>query len=290
MQLSDLSRIHWIIIGLLGGLLMAYMWTGSTDIEGIRSAQSQAEFERDLLLHDDKSGLPFIGNIVVHPAEDSPTGKVNVVTYKKLARDKQGRMGLWLDRRLMAKVPYKPAIAGRVPEDPNMTITDYLRELNKQEDGKVSFHYGWWYEPPKAMALGSIGGLLVIGGVWPTALGLISGAGLNPKPRQDKKKVDWGAFLRRSKRPEASIPMARPAALSATNVDDVTQHYEQNLAPSGAPKAESADAATETTDPAVRKLDAGPLEKAPQQVVEAEEVEVKGEFYPVVIRHTKKPE
>src|SRR5262245_8291427 len=234
MGIERFKRWQWVLIGALVGIALAYMWTNlATSIEGLKSSDPVA-FERDVTLKDDSSGLPFVTSIVIHPAEDSFDGPVNVVTYKRLARDRSGRVG-WLSKRMVAKIPYTPVIPGRVEPTEGMTIQGYLEALARS-DNTVRYHYGWWLEPKKAAIIGSLLGMLVIGGVWPSLLNVMVGAGLGRRADAEeearkKSGFDWGSLVRASKK-AAPVGAGRPQVSSADrqHLQDVADAYERGLA------------------------------------------------------------
>jgi hypothetical protein len=292
MGIEAVKRWHWIFLGALIGLALAYAWSSvGSSVEGYRAADS-IRFEQELTLKDQASGQPFIKGIVIHPPEDSFDGRVNVVTYKKLAKDKEGRIG-WLNKRLIAKIPYKPALPGAVPPSDNPTIQGYLQQVASQNN-TVRFKYGWWLEPTKAMMLGCIGGMVVIGGIWPTLLNVMLGAGFGRKtdPEEEALKrarpgFDWASLLRRSKSSQPAGAHGGVSSGDQRHVQEVADAYARNLQPTG--QGHGAAGATAVDEGPVRKLEAGPLEAAKPMPKpgDDDEIEVKGEYYPVLIHHKK---
>jgi len=107
MGLEHLKRWHWVVIGALVGVALGYAWASlETNVEGLRTAEAR-DFERDVVLKHNASGKPLISGIVIHPPEEAFDGMVNIVTYKRLAQDRQGRLG-WMNIRLVTKIPYQP--------------------------------------------------------------------------------------------------------------------------------------------------------------------------------------
>ncbi len=274
------------------GLALAYMWAGmGGDVDRIRNV-GERDFERDVALIDEKSGEPYIKDIVVHPPQQTFEGAVNVLTYKRLAKDKQGRVG-WLDARLIAKIPYKPAIAGQVKDDPALTIQKYLQELSATQN-QVRFTYGWWMEPRTAMVLGTVAGIVVIGGIWPILLNLMIGAGFGrksePEPEPKKKESWWSQFRSRKPEPGSDLARPQPTADDKEHLRAVADAYEQNLQGAGVTMNTTAEADGAQESPTVRKLEGGPVEAAAplKRPEDEDDIEVKGEFYPVLIHHHKK--
>lgn len=290
MGIENLKRWHWAMIGVLVGVALGWVWVWQqTGISGLRSAE-QREFERDIVLKHLPSGQPLIKDIVIHPPEESFDGMVNVVTFKRLAQDRRGRFG-WLNMRLVAKIPYKPVFRMVGTVGPELTIDKYLTELAKQRP-TVRFRYAWWLVPRNGMILGGVVGLVLIGGIWPSLLNLMLGAGLGPKPKPKPATGEKPLWKYKSAAPAVDSP-TKPAvtAEDQQRLLEVTEAYEHSLREEGLPLPQTAgpaDAASAQTQ--VRKLEAGPLQQAPKlpQPGEEDEIEVKGEYYPVLIHHPKK--
>ena len=170
MGIANLTRVHWALLGIFLGVALAYAWVGTTgNVEGMTET-SQRIFENDLTQKEGE--LPLISGIVVHPPQYSPADgcEVNQVTYKRLARDKTGKMDYWLDRWFVAKIPYHPTLNRIRPQmtgDPSKyTIDAYLTDVAKMPGfGFVKSNYGWWMIPKNALLVGGLAGLVLLGGV-----------------------------------------------------------------------------------------------------------------------------
>src|SRR5207237_890076 len=82
--------------------------------------------------------------------------------------------------------PVQAAAAVAAPNRTYPTIKDYFDALNrKYGSGTVKYRYCWWERPGAMLAIYPAAGLVLIGGVWPTVLGLLIGAGLGPKRKKD---------------------------------------------------------------------------------------------------------
>src|SRR5262249_34401132 len=51
------------------------------------------------------------------------------------------------------------------------TVLDYLRSL---EPTGVSFRYAWWWPLTSPISLWLVGSLILIGGIWPTVINLVT--------------------------------------------------------------------------------------------------------------------
>lgn len=286
MQIENIGRWVWMLVGTLLGVLIGYQWSSVSDnIDGVVRA-SQVRFEQELTLKD-KDGGPLIKGIVVHPAIFSPTDDsyVNVVTYQRLAQDKEGKKW-WIEKCFIAKIPFEP-MNGAVAATPDLTIDKYLTEIAGQASG-LKYNFGWWMMPKYAMMLGAFGGFVLIGGLWPSLINIMVGAGLGGK-REPKQKDDKPLWAYKGK----DAPVKAKPTVSAEQqqeLADITAAYQQNVgdaSPVGAPAAADTAAAP---PPEVRKLESTTLAAAEAPRKEEDDLEIKGEYYPVLIHHQKKKE
>jgi hypothetical protein len=283
MGIEKIKWWQWPIIGAVLGVMLGYAWTmNGGDAEGLTGGDID-QFQRDIMFQDPRSGKPLISDIVIHPPDQSFEGPVNIVTYKRLATDRKG--GLWWeDKHLVARIPFKPG--RRVANvDPNLTVEKFLTEAATQHDF-VHFHYAWWLEPKKAMGIGAAAGVIVIGVFWPMLLELMIAGGLAPR-REPKDAGDKKISLWQTKSSSTPEPKPQPKfnAADEQRLRDLTAAYEQNLPTisSGAPVA----ASPSQQPAAVQKLEGGTLQPVAPQEKEQDDIEVKGEYYPVLIHHKK---
>jgi hypothetical protein len=253
-------------------------------------------FERDLLsYHGARRGsVPVLRNFTIYP----PDGQGQVwLTGEKLVKVEPVRPDPKdPDRLLPAEAhygkffmrvpqPYAAALHYDGPPDPNLTIEKYLGHLKAtRPEAKFEYHYAWWKQKSLGGAAGMAAGLVLIGGVWPTVLGLLAGAGFGRPPRPEKA-YDLDRFS------HAPDP-AKPAAASASPEQDAALHHHieeledellANLRRSDAIRREEP---LEDERP-VRDLKTSPLEPAPVADKKGEDVEFTGEFYPVAHKVAK---
>jgi hypothetical protein len=293
MQIEDLKRWHWIVAGIVVGLVLAYVWQG-VEPPSVRNT-SAAEFLHDVTQTDPKTKRPILQDIVVRPPEpnfdERNGGKVNVVTYRKWMRDRKTDERALVDRQFIADIPFVPPGQRAGEVDPNSTITGYLTELKKTPRGAhVSFNNGWWTTKPATYAIWTLGSVAVIGGLWPIVLGGLIGAGYGGRREAKADAYDLSRFGQGSTPEPAKPAPPKVSAAEQQRLREMTEQLETRLGgfgqvgpaqPAGATEAK-ADA------PGIRKLDGGPLELAPAMAKQDEdEIEVKGEYYPVLIHHKK---
>jgi hypothetical protein len=287
MGVENLNRFHWILIGAILGVVLAWSWASTSHhVEGYSSSDA-ADFERDVI-QKDPTGRLLVSGIIVHPPEYSPVdgGEVNRVTYKRLAKDRRGRYG-HIDKWFVAKIPYTPAFRGRVQiQDPTkFTVETYLAELAKNNE--IDFRNGWYLKPHNAMMIGGAAGVVLVGGIWPTLLGLMTGAGLGPK-RKPKAKNVKPLWQYKSAPSPATAAKQGPSAQEQAELAAVTSAYERTVGDAAQETPSDAPAATQAQTE-VQQLDGGPLEKQEpiKQSGDDDEIEVKGVYYPVLIHHKK---
>jgi hypothetical protein len=132
--------------------------------------------------------------------------------------------------------------------------------------------------------LGAAIGLVLIGGIWPSLINIMIGAGFGPK--REKKGVSlWSVKNKKAK--EAPKPVV--SAEQIQQVADITAAYQQNLGTDIGIDTPAPSAAGRSAEPGVRQLQTAALEEVkPVTPGSEDDIEVKGEFYPVLIHHQKK--
>jgi hypothetical protein len=294
MGIQNLNRFHWILLGAFLGAALAYAWVGAANTTENISPTDQTTFESEVIQKDPQQ-RPLISGIVVHPPVYSPAdgAKVNQVSYKRLATDKvSGRTDYFAEHWFVARIPFRPRL-NRVQIDDASTfdVRAYLTALAKVPNNDfIKYRDGWWLMPKNAVMAGAGAGVVVIGGIWPTLLSVMAGAGLAPK-RQPREK---GVSLWNYKSKGAESKARRPAvtAQDQARLGNVADAYEKNLAGSGIGMTHAgADAPAAHADkkkPAVlRPLENKKLDEVPK-TGEEEDTELKyKEYYPVVVHHKK---
>jgi len=272
MGLDELKRWHWIVIGVLVGLVLSLTRTSMEPPHGARSTKSP-QFEADLVTPPLKSGDASVKDLIVYP----PIEKVYPVEFKLRTPSKDGRGWVYTQWYLDAETPYKATIDRPSNPGPDETILTHLKRLQ----GKYSFvkyQYAWWYEPQAVYVLWTTGAVVAIGGVWPTILNLMIGAGFGPK-KKEKDDYDLERFGKSGDEESKPIEKKEATAEDHAKLAALQANMEKNLdgfgeGTPGAPGAQSAGQSTE-----VRKLDGGPVEAANIEK-EADDKEYAGEFYP----------
>ena len=273
MRIEDLKRWHWIVIGALVGLLLAYSqlqidWTGSDR----RRTLVQHDFER-LLPQKTRDDKRMLEGIRVYQQDD---GRY-LVALSRLTDRRQGTYG---DYKFVAKTPYVP-LDKNFPTTPDMTVLDYLAEVRKKHE-HVSYAFAWWTAPKWVWTLWTGGSILVIGGIWPTVVSLLAGAGFGRPPRQEPE-YDLDRF-----KGEPEEETKKPAVVSADDQKQLAAleaELERNLASSGAALESNASTPADNAQPQIKKLTGGPVEASSAAQQPEEPKDYRGEFYPVARKH-----
>jgi hypothetical protein len=124
--------------------------------------------------------------------------------------------------------------------------------------------------------------VLLIGGVWPSVISLMVGAGLGFQGEEKGPEYDLERFKAEAEAKKAAGHVATPQELA--HLRELEEELEKKLAAqrAGLPMPEDEEAVPAGT----KKLDGGPLEAFVENKP-AEEHDYKGEFYPVD-RHVNK--
>jgi hypothetical protein len=189
----------------------------------------------------------------------------------------------YVQHRVYARRPFKPLIAvpGAAP-GATYTVRDYLKDLSKTEPGAaVQFRFAWWRRPAALIALWTAGSTLLIGGVWPTVLNLLTGAGFGRRA-PEKSDYDLSRFKSEPDAAESETPTADAGA-----VEDHVRKLEEELARGMTAGVGAAGRDHPPQPPPVKPLVAAPLE-VPAPAGD-EDKEYQGEFYPVVKPHHDEP-
>jgi hypothetical protein len=292
MAIEDLKRWHWVVIGCLVGLVLGFgqVYGGNEPGVNLPSLGPQ-EFE-EALRATPRDGQPVLENITVYPG---PSDEPDLVVMDErtdwglYARMRDGGAGArgnarqikYVQHRIYARKPFKPLIP--VPgaaTGPHYTVRDYLKDLSKTEPGAaVKFRYAWWKEPKTLVALWTAGSTLLIGGVWPTVLNFLLGAGFG---RRMPKDPDYDLDRFKSE-PEAGAPEATVADAGA--VEEHVRKLEEELAARFSAGA-GGPARAEEPKP-VPTLVTTALESPAAAGDEPKDYQ--GEFYPVVKPHHDEP-
>jgi hypothetical protein len=289
MDLQDLKRWHWMLIGLIVGGL----WAASRLFYGpeVEDGELFSFTEHAILARKDAAcpagpdtGSVWLTNVVVHPpmrdpsptaGAAAPSAKVQFVTGTLRGNHVVLKGGFKLvpfERpfKFRASVPYAPRlaqddfvardrivvgdgplglytyvfpkpVAGYVKPAAGQsyaTINAYFDELNRKYGaGTVTYRYNWWESPLAIITLYPLAGLVVIGGIWPSMIGLLYGMGLGGRRKENAEDPDLAHYKSTSR---ATMPQQgrEMSAADERRLAMMTAELERNLQPTGAKAAD----------------------------------------------------
>jgi prepilin-type N-terminal cleavage/methylation domain-containing protein len=255
--LDDLKTWHWVVIGLIAGLLVG---TGLTlnpprADHVLRPPISLDQFAASIQQSID--GELSIRNIVIGPIENGQQ-----LVNGEYLDEKFKPFALYID------VPFTAANVHAT------SVQQYLKAAAQLNAG-ITYSVAWWQADWFLLTACGSAGLLLIGGIWPQLLHLLHGG----KPQVDLNNYDLERF-RHEQTASSSKPSENQTAAVAQHVENMQQQVvdtPQKPAPQAAP----------SVAPVVRPLSAGPLSVSTPEQTE-EEKKYAGEFYPVEKPHKSK--
>ena len=310
MRAEDLSRTHWVIVGLLLGLVFSYvrLHIGQPDPSQTHSlANLEREFFKPPTHGTDDKDYPWVTNLLVYPPEpipadgsasSSPQNLVLVTFDVRSAAEKQWQ---WTPAAIHVREPL--VAPTRRIGGADLTVRTYLDALGEETGKGRIYRYAWWAEPKWVYATWTAMSMLMVGGVWPMALSLLIGAGFGQ--RSDEKKPSlwqqWKAYRQdaaRRARASAAYPAAQKkpqtgsASLSSEEMDRLSA-MEAELHDFLATGSNTAAGGDDTVNdaPAIRPLTAGPIEPPKSDDQKKQDKSYGGTFYPTVAHgRQKRPE
>jgi len=254
MSLQNVKRWHWVLIGLLvgSGICLGRLILGGLGSTSV--GMGQDEFERLLASSSAYGKYPALEEINVIPAADGSGFEYR--TEWLALRERQYRP---INASLSANVNVNRA---------EFTVRDFLASAAAR-DPHIRYRYAWERDMRFALPAWALGGALLLGGVWPWALGVMLGAGLGrPDPEYDLSRFAPEAPHNDAKTELSPHERQRLAALEA--------EMEARLRESESPASDAQRASA--PPPAAVPLSDTPLEIPPPRVEAPKHYD--GEFYP----------
>lgn len=273
MGIDELNRWHWVVIGIVVGLMFAAIrvWALSDPPPDGAAHSNALEFETQLMQPPLKDGHPFVTHVIVYP----PIEGKNPVRFDQLTPTPDRKGWTYQSHYMVANTPYVSKL-DPLDNGTDASIVNFLERAGKANPA-MSWHYAWWAEPQWQYALWTLGSVIVIGGAWPTVLNVLVGAGFGPKKKEKKYDLDrFGKYKEQEKGGEKKVITAEDQA----KVEAVAAKLEEELGGFGTEGASTTAGAGAAAQAAARKLDGGPVEQVAVQQ-DDEDKEYKGEFYPV---------
>ena len=291
MQIEDFKRWHWILIALVIGGLMGFCWNLTPpDEKADGRGTSALEFVGNLTRQKTSQGYTWVRQTLVYPPEervDPTTGKTgfaNYVVCSMLTPLPDGKYK-YMVKHFTADVPFK--VGNIQPKSDQYSIRDYLKETKEAFPEVVDYRYAWWSAPRMQYILWMGAALLLIGGLWPTLVNLMIGAGLGGHKHEKKDEYDLDRFGK-SKEPAKS---ATPVKAGMSNADmqklrDLQDHLADNVSGMELTGGVATSVATSSAPGTVKALGGSSEPLKPVAPTEPEEPkEYMGEYYPVVKPH-----
>lgn len=161
--------------------------------------------------------------------------------------------------------------------DPAYTFARYMAEVRQAVPDAPPVGDPRWRTRPVTVAMFALGGLVLVGGVWPTVIQLLVGAGFARPPKPKEPAYDLDRFGHTSEAvAEAPPPVETDAAL-ASRVEQLEEELLADLAATEATRREE----PAMVAPPVRDLKAEPLEPVTEAAKPGADVTYAGEYYPV---------
>ena len=164
--------------------------------------------------------------------------------------------------------------------DPKYTVLDYLQQ-GAPGDKPATYRFGWWVKPRATLAISIFTAVALIGGLWPTVLNLLVGAGFG-RP-QSESSYDLSRF-----KGEPEKAKAIPATMTDED-DQAMRELEERLMAGLSENGSNVSPAEELEETSAtiarRELNAKAVETIPAAATPADQETDRsymGEFYPVV--------
>src|SRR5205823_5006115 len=198
MHVQELKRWHWVVIALVVGVALSYVWSSVEWDENLPTI-GQRDFEAGLTIKFPQAG--HLENVTVMPPEE---GKYKVVAEQVRNTKTAGVVDL-RPVAYMADTPYK-AGQWRGDADQYNNVREYLKKT-KEANADVSFKYAWYRETWAIYTLWLGASILLIGGVWPSVVSLMVGAGLGFTGEDKGPEYDLERFkAEQAKKGGAHVP------------------------------------------------------------------------------------
>src|SRR5438132_11631805 len=169
MQVQDLRRWHWAIVAVFVGTALGYVYSQMEFGERLPTI-GQADFERGIVTPPRQEGR--VEHVQVLPPV---AGKYKVVAEQWRREEADPRLLNSRGVAYTADTPYKSSPWSRESKT-YANVLEYLSTVKRQDAG-VTYEYAWYRETWAIFTLWIATSLLLIGGVWPGVVSLMSRGG-----------------------------------------------------------------------------------------------------------------
>ena len=288
MELASLKRWQWACLGVALGLIVS-LWRGWVGPEGAlvdRPTLEAVDFER-LLLQKGAAGQPMVKSIRVHSHIDGTYW----LTAEQLIRRGPDGPEKYVSVKIPAKTPFVPQTNKPPKVEAGYTVVDWLRSM-KQKHPEIAFSTRWWAHEPVRSPMFAIVGMVLLAGLCPPLIGVLTGAGLGRQREEKEKNPEYDLSRFGKGKPEEAKP-SKPhlTEQDLAHVRELDAELERRLSAGGSAGDAAAplpgDAQPQHDRP-VQKLTGGPLE-TPVDDKPKKSKRYGGEFYPTET-HVKQDE
>jgi hypothetical protein len=154
------------------------------------------------------------------------------------------------------------------------TVADFMADA-KRQNPSLAYSYQYAWEPRFAYPGAVLASLIVVGGIWPSVLAILVGAGYGPAV---KETYDLSRF--KGSPAEKKSAKSGPTEADQAKVRELADELERKLLAEAQARGVSNVATDEPALPAVKELVMAPVEAPVEEKVEASK-EYGGEYYPV---------
>src|SRR5688500_7741740 len=221
MHVQDLKRWHWAVIALVVGLALSYVWSSVEWDENLPTI-GQRDFETGLTTPYPRE--KHLANVTVMPPQE---GKYKVVAEQVRNTKTPGVIDL-RPVAYMADTPYKEG-AWRNDNVEHANVREFLASMQKNHpNAGIEYRYAWYRETWAIYLLWTGAALLLIGGVWPSVISLMVGAGLGFHPEEKGPDYDLERFKAEAEKKKAAGHVPTEAELA--HLRELEDELEKKLA------------------------------------------------------------
>ncbi|HEV8606255.1 MAG TPA: prepilin-type N-terminal cleavage/methylation domain-containing protein [Tepidisphaeraceae bacterium] len=265
-----MKRWHWALLGAVAGAAIGWADVSRRENERIGGEGfiAQAVFEQEFS-SPAVEGVARLRNFSIQHLDD-----VDIVDMERMGGS--AASPTYTRVKFAAPNPYRP-IFSRQPVGADYTVRQYMQDMART-DPKMTLRFAWWREPNARVGFWALGGIAVVGGVWPTLVRMMIGAGLGRPVKE--KLLDLDQFKSEPQAKAAGPSEEEQVRLRALEEEMIRGMQQQpaDVVPGAVVPAEAPGSPTAAL---VKKLEGDVL--APRPAGHEEDKHYKGEYYPVAL-------
>jgi hypothetical protein len=282
MDLLSLKHWHWVLIGLLVGLALggAQTFWGPAYRDSTARTLSQDLFEAALLGRSEEYSKLALSDLLVHPPDNQGhqwvTGRF--VEDRFVVHPPTHYLHMEGTFKYPAALPYQPKRSlSNISGGPS--VREFLDTVARQRSG-FDYRYAWYEQKNAVLASWTAGCVIIIGGIWPLALSLLTGERIGSGV--GSIKIPWHLPPASKAEPLKATAASDPATVEKleTLIDDM----QDQVTSAAQDVADKPAAAT-----VVRQL-SGDQEPTVSAEAAPADKDYSGEFYPTEAHAPKQPQ